>query len=171
MARKLSPVEHITPMMGDWEDQLTLPFPEVRLKRFIEMRGADGGPWRSLCALPALWVGLLYDQTALDAAWDVCRDWTNEEREYLRAETPKTALDTPFRSGTVLDIAREVISIAEAGLKARGRANGIGEDETIFLSELREIAESGITRAQELLNAYEGRWAGDINKIYAEMSY
>ena len=171
MARKLSPVEHITPMMGDWEDQLTLPFPEVRLKRFIEMRGADGGPWRSLCALPALWVGLIYDQTALDAAWDLCRDWTNEEREYLRAETPKSALDTPFRNGTVLDIARQVLAIAETGLKNRARENGIGEDETIFLAELREIAESGKTRAQELLEAYEGRWAGDIDIVYDEMSY
>jgi glutamate--cysteine ligase len=158
-------------MMGDWEDQLTLPFPEVRLKRFIEMRGADGGPWRSLCALPALWVGLIYDQTALDAAWDLCRDWTNEEREYLRAETPKSALDTPFRNGTVLDIARQVLAIAETGLKNRARENGIGEDEAIFLSELREIAESGKTRAQELLEAYEGRWAGDIDIVYDEMSY
>jgi glutamate--cysteine ligase len=171
MARKLSPVKHITPMVGDWEDQLTLPFPEVRLKRFIEMRGADGGPWRSLCALPALWVGLIYNQTALDAAWDLCRDWTNEEREYLRVETPKSALDTPFRKGTVLDIARQVIAIAETGLKNRARENGIGEDETIFLAELREIAESGKTRAQELLEAYEGRWAGDIDKVYDEMSY
>ena len=112
-----------------------------------------------------------YDQTALDAAWDLCRDWTNEEREYLRAETPKTALDTPFRNGTVLDIAREMIAIAETGLKNRARENGIGEDETIFLAELREIAESGKTRAQELLEAYEGRWAGDIDKVYGEMSY
>ena len=121
--------------------------------------------------MPALWVGLIYDQTALDAAWDLCRDWTNEEREYLRAETPKTALDTPFRNCTVLDIASEMIAIAETGLKNRARENGIGEDETIFLAELREIAESGKTRAQELLEAYEGRWASDIDKVYGEMSY
>lgn len=171
MAHKLSPVEHITPMMADWEDQLTLPFPEVRLKRFIEMRGADGGPWRNLCALPALWVGLLYDQTALDAAWDLCRDWTNDEREYLRAETPKTALDTVFRKGTVLDVARQVLEIAEQGLKRRERANGIGEDETIFLAELQDVAKKGTTRAQELVAAYEGHWEGDIDKIYGEMSY
>ena len=139
MAGKLPQVAGITPMMADWEDQLTLPFPEVRLKRFLEMRGADGGPWRSLCALPALWVGLLYDQTALDAAWDLCRDWSEEERQYLRDETPKTALYTPFRGRTVLDVSREVLEIAEAGLKRRGQMNGIGEDETIFLSELKEI--------------------------------
>ena len=135
------------------------------------MRGADGGPWRSLCALPALWVGLLYDQTALDAAWDLCRDWSEEERQYLRDETPKTALDTPFRGRTVLDVSREVLEIAEAGLKRRGQMNGIGEDETIFLSELKEIVGSGKTRARQMLDAYESRWDGDINRVFMEMSY
>ena len=164
-------VKGVTPMMGDWVDHLTTPFPEVRMKRFIEMRGADGGPWRSLCALPAFWVGLLYDQSSLDAAWDLCKDWTNEEREYLRAETAKTALETPFRNGTVLDIARQAVDIAELGLKNRGRENGIGEDERIFLAELRDIADSGMTRAARLLEAYENTWGENIDEVYAEMSY
>ena len=171
MAGKLSEATGIIPMMTDWEDQLTLPFPEVRLKRFLEMRGADGGPWRSLCALPALWVGLLYDQTALDAAWDLCRDWSEEERQYLRDETPKTALDTPFRGRTVLDISREMLEIAEAGLERRCKTNGIGEDEKIFLAELKEIVGSGKSRARQMLDAFETRWDGDINRVYKEMSY
>ncbi len=171
MAGNLEQLKGVTPMMGDWVDHLTTPFPEVRMKRFIEMRGADGGPWRSLCALPAFWVGLLYDQSSLDAAWDLCKDWTNEEREYLRAETAKTALDTPFRNGTVLDIARQAVDIAELGLKNRGQENGIGEDERIFLAELRDIADSGMTRAARLLEAYENAWGKNIDDVYAEMSY
>tara|TARA_B100000676_G_scaffold90711_1_gene90427 strand:+ start:1996 stop:3363 length:1368 start_codon:yes stop_codon:yes gene_type:complete len=171
MTGNLEPLKGVTPMMGDWVDHLTTPFPEVRMKRFIEMRGADGGPWRSLCALPAFWVGLLYDQSSLDAAWDLCKDWTNEEREYLRAETAKTALETPFRNGTVLDIARQAVDIAELGLKNRGRENGIGEDERIFLAELRDIADSGMTRAARLLEAYENTWGENIDDVYAEMSY
>ena len=171
MTGNLEQLKGVTPMMGDWVDHLTTPFPEVRMKRFIEMRGADGGPWRSLCALPAFWVGLLYDQSSLDAAWDLCKDWSNEEREYLRAETAKTALDTPFRNGTVLDIARQAVDIAELGLKNRGRENGIGEDERIFLAELRDIADSGMTRAARLLEAYENTWGENIDEVYAEMSY
>ena len=171
MAGTLNQVKGVTPIMDDWGDHLTTPFPEVRMKRFIEMRGADGGPWRSLCALPAFWVGLLYDTTALDAAWDLCRDWSNEEREYLRAETPKTALDTPFRGGTVLDIARQTLDIAESGLKNRARANGIGEDERIFLTELRESTDNGLSRAAQLLDAYENAWGGEIDRVYKEMSY
>ena len=158
-------------MMSDWMDQLTTPFPEVRLKQYIEMRGADGGAWKSLCALPAFWVGLLYDQSALDAAWDLCRDWTHEEREYLRSETPKTALETSFRSGKVIDVARRVIEISEFGLKNRGRENAMGEDETIFLLDLQEIARKGVTRAQELIRSYGTCWDNNIDQIYKEMSY
>ena len=114
---------------------------------------------------------MLYDQTALDASWDLCRDWSEDERQYIRVETPKTALYTPFRGRTVLDVSREVLEIAEAGLKRRGQMNGIGEDETIFLSELKEIVGSGKTRARQMLDAYESRWDGDINRVFMEMSY
>ena len=171
MEGRIYQLNGITPTMSDWVDHLTTPFPEVRMKSFLEMRGADGGPWRSLCALPAFWVGLLYDQCALDAAWDVCRDWTEEEREYLRSEIPKTALDTPFRSGSVLDVARQVLEIAEMGLKNRGCFNDIGEDETLFLAELKKIADKGKTRAQDLLESFNTRWDGNIDQIYNEMSY
>ena len=97
----------------DWTDHLSTAFPEVRLKSFLEMRGADGGPWNRICALPALWVGLLYDQAALDAAWDLVKDWDMEEREALRDAVPKLALDAPLPGGgTLRDLAREVLDIA-----------------------------------------------------------
>ena len=171
MAGELGQFKKVQPLMDDWIDHLTTPFPEVRMKRYLEMRGADGGPWRSLCALPALWVGLLYNQTALDAAWDLCKDWTNEEREYLRTEAPKSGLNTPFRSDNVRDVAGRVIEIAEVGLQNRCRENAIGESESIYLLELKEILESGVTRAQELVELYKSRWAGEISHIYDEMSY
>ncbi|MDP6390237.1 MAG: glutamate--cysteine ligase [Alphaproteobacteria bacterium] len=171
MAGELAGFEGETPSMGDWVDHMTTAFPEVRLKRFIEMRGADAGPWGSLCALPALWVGLLYDQTALDAAWDLAKDWSEEEREALRDEVPRLGLKTPFRQGTVQDLARDMLAIAEAGLKRRARLDNNGQDESIFIGELHEIAASGETPAERLLDAYENRWGGDIDRIYGEMSY
>ena len=159
------------PTMGDWEDHITTPFPEVRLKQFIEMRGADGGPWANLCALPALWVGLMYDSAALDAAWDLCKDWTIEEMSALRAEVPKQGLQTPFRSITVQALAQEVGAIATAGLKARGISDKSYSDETPFLEELAAIAESGITPAERLLEKFKGEWRGDIDRIYEDTSY
>jgi glutamate--cysteine ligase len=125
-----------TPTIDDWANHLTTLFPEVRLKRYIEMRGADGGPWRRLCALPALWVGLLYDGAALDAAWALVRDWTAEERATLRAEVPRAALKTRFRNRTVGDVARDVLEIARDGLKARALLDRNGDDESVFLDTL-----------------------------------
>src|SRR5262249_23765668 len=129
LAGRLAQLPGEFPTEDDWSDHLTTLFPEVRLKRFLEMRGADGGRWRRICALPALWTGLLYDKTALDAAWDLVKDWTAEERHALREAVPKTALRTSFRSGTVLEIARAALAIAEAGLQRRAFANAKGEDE------------------------------------------
>ncbi len=171
MAGRLAGFEGEIPTMKDWADQLTMPFPEVRLKRFIEMRGADGGPWRRLCALPALWVGLLYDPTALDEAWQLCRDWSAEERENLRNTVPRTALKTPFRAGTVQDLAREMVAIARRGLARRNRRNTFGDDESIYLAEIEDIAESGVTSAERLLEAFEKEWGGDIDRVYATESY
>ncbi len=171
MKGELAGFEGQLPTMADWTDHLTTAFPEVRLKHYIEMRGTDGGPWGRLCALPALWVGLLYDQTALDAAWDLCRDWTDEEREYLRTEVPRLGLKTPFRGGTLQTVTQEVLKIARTGLAARGRLDRRDRDETLFLDILDEIAASGITPAEELLDAFEGHWQGDIDKIYEEYSY
>ncbi|MEL3890582.1 glutamate--cysteine ligase [Ferrovibrio sp. MS7] len=159
------------PTLRHWADHLTTLFPEVRMKRFLEMRGADGGPWSRLCALPALWVGLLYDQTALDAAWDLCKDWTHEERARLRVEAPKYGLHTPFRNGTLQDVAREVVKIAQAGLRARKRISPAGEDETHFLAPLQAIVESGETPAEALLKLYNGRWNRSVDPVFTELAY
>ena len=157
--------------VGDFVDHSSTVFPEVRLKKYLEMRGADGGPWGRLCALPALWVGLLYDRPSLDAAWDLVKDWTAEEHATLRATVPKQALRTPFRGGTVQDIAQRVVAIADAGLKARAIHDAMGQDESHFLNPLKHIAESGKTPAEELLDLYRGPWQGSVDPIYKEFAY
>ncbi len=155
------------PREGDWWDHLSTAFPEVRLKSFLEMRGADGGPWSRICALPAFWVGLLYDQTALDASWDLVKDWTMEEREALRNAVPKLGLDAPIPGGGRLqDLGVEVLRIARAGLSARARLNTSGDNETGFLETLEEIVASGKVPAQRLLDKYNGEWDGDIKRVY-----
>jgi glutamate--cysteine ligase len=159
------------PTLSDWSDHLTTIFTEVRLKRFLEMRGADGGPWRSLCALPALWVGLLYHQATLDAAWDRVKDWTLQDHEYLRAEVPRQGLRTPFRGGTVQDLAKEMLALADAGLTGRAEDDWFGQDERQFLTALRGIAESGRTPAEEKLELFHGRWRGSVDPIFAEFAY
>ncbi len=160
------------PTLDDWTDHLSTAFPEVRLKTFLEMRGADGGPWNRICALPALWVGLLYDQGALDAAWDLVKDWTIDERQALRDAVPKLGLDAPIAGGGKLrDIAGEVLDIASAGLSARARFNRAGDNETGFLNPLREIVRSGKVPAEVLLERYHGVWNGDVSKVYDEASF
>jgi glutamate--cysteine ligase len=160
------------PTIGDWTDHLSTAFPEVRLKSFLEMRGADGGPWNKICALPALWVGLLYDQGALDAAWDLVKDWDIGGRQALRDAVPKLALDAPLPGGGKLrDIAGEVLEIANAGLAARGRGNYAGDNETGFLDPLREVVRSGKVPAELLLDRYNGAWQGDVSKVYDEASF
>ncbi len=159
------------PTIKDWEDHLSTAFPEVRLKKFLEMRGADGGPWARLCALPAFWVGLLYDSESLSLAADYIADWTQEERDSLRDNVPEHALNTSFRDGTVRDIALDVLEIAHAGLKRRSRLDSIGLDETHYLKPLFLIAESGITPAEEMLRAYERRWHGDVDPVFQEYAY
>jgi glutamate--cysteine ligase len=161
------------PTLSDWADHLTTIFPEARIKKFMEMRGADGGPWRRLCALPALWVGLLYDAQALDAAWEICRDWSAEEREGLRRDAGRDGLGASIGGRSLRDVARDVLAVAEAGLKARARpgSGGMVPDETHFLGALREIVASGQTPADELLERYHGAWSGDLSRIYAEYGY
>jgi glutamate--cysteine ligase len=171
LAGRLPALPGEVPMIGDWSDHLTTLFPEVRLKRFLEMRGADGGPWRSLCALPALWVGVLYDQPTLDAAWDRVKDWTIEDHAYLRAEVPRHGLRTPFRGGTVRDLAREMLALADAGLRARAEEDWSGQDERQFLTALRAAAESGLTPAEEKLALYHGRWGGTVDPVFTEFAY
>jgi len=159
------------PVMSDWIDHLTTIFPEVRLKQFLEMRGADGGPWRRLCALPALWVGLLYHGASLDAAWDLVKDWSEEERQTLRDGVTRTALKTPFRGGSVQDVAVRVLEIAQEGLHARNVPDSQGNTETQYLEELTRIAASGISPAEEMLGRYHGAWAGNMDRIFDEYSY
>ena len=161
------------PTLSDWADHLTTIFPEARLKKFIEMRGADGGPWRRLCALPAFWVGLTYDQEALDAAWDVVKGWDAETREALRVAASVNGLQAEVGAIKMHDLAREVLSIAESGLAARGcpGAGGLIPDETHFLNALKESVELGQVPADELLAHYHGDWGGDLTRIYGEYSY
>jgi glutamate--cysteine ligase len=141
------------------------------MKTFLEMRGADGGPWRRLCALPALWVGLLYDSTALQAACDLIEDWTAEEREAMRREVPRLGLATPLRSRSLRDIALEVLEISREGLHRRARRNTAGEDETHFLDPLFAIAGSGHTPAEELLEDFHTRWGGNIDPVFTDYAY
>ena len=135
------------------------------------MRGADGGPWRRLCALPALWVGLLYDEGALDAAWDLVKDWSQEQRALLRAEVPRTGLKTPVGKRSMQEVALQVLEIAREGLDRRGRTDTFGESEAHFLNALWTIAESGETPADELLRRFHGDWQGVIDPIFRESAY
>ncbi len=160
------------PTMDDWADHLSTAFPEVRLKTFLEMRGADGGPWGRICALPALWVGLLYDQGALDAAWDLVKGWSIEDRQLLRDAVPAQGLDAPLPGGGALrDVAGQVLDIATAGLRARGRMSASGDDETGYLEPLREVVRSGKVPAQILLDRFAGEWGGDLGKVYDDFSF
>jgi glutamate--cysteine ligase len=159
------------PTISDWDDHLTTLFPEVRLKRFMEMRGADGGPWRRLCALPALWAGLCYDSEALDQAWQLCRDFSAAERNALRLQAPVEGLATPFRGGTLQDIAKEVVAIAQGGLERRARLDSQDRDERMYLDQLAEIAETGVTPAERLLELYETRWNHSVDPVFREFAY
>jgi glutamate--cysteine ligase len=169
IAGKLPALPGERPRLSDWTDHLSTAFPEVRLKSFLEMRGADGGPWNKICALPALWVGLLYDQTALDAAWDLVKGWDMAGRESLRNAVPRLGLDAPLPGGGMLkDIAGEVLDIARAGLTARDFRNASGDNETGYLAPLDEIVASGTVPAQRLLDKFHGEWGGEIARVYEE---
>jgi glutamate--cysteine ligase len=169
LAGQLPALPDERPRLSDWTDHLSTAFPEVRLKSFLEMRGADGGPWNKICALPALWVGLLYDQAALDAAWDLVKGWDMAGREALRSAVPKLGLDAPLPGGgTLKDLAGKVLDIARAGLTARDRRNASGDNETGYLAPLDEIVASGKVPAQVLLDKFHGEWGGDIGRVYEE---
>ena len=168
---RLPGLEGERPTLEDWSDHLTTLFPEVRLKRFLEMRGADGGPWQRICALSAFWVGLLYDSDALDSAWSLVRDWTEEERAHLRATVPRLALETPFRSVSVREIAREALGIARRGLRRRANINAASQDETIYLDPLDEVAITGRTLADELIERFNGPWNKDIDHVFEEYAF
>lgn len=159
------------PRMTDWTDHLTTLFPEVRLKKYLEMRGADGGPWRRLCALPAFWTGLLYDGTALDAAWDMVKDWTAEERAELRATAPRLGLRAPFRGRTLREVAAEALDVSRSGLARRNRRDNWGDDECHFLDTLYAIVGAGRSPSDELLARFHGEWGGSVDKVFEEYAY
>jgi glutamate--cysteine ligase len=171
LAGRLPALPGEKPTLKDWEDHLTTAFPEVRLKRYLEMRGADGGPWAWLCALPAFWVGLLYHQPSLDAAWDIAKDWTLEERIRLRAEVPRLGLRAQVRGRTVREIALELIALAGEGLTARARLNASGDNETGFLAPLQEVAETGVTPAERKLRQFHGPWQESVDPVFTECAY
>jgi len=171
LAGRLPQLPGLRATMKDWDDHLTTVFPEVRLKTFLEMRGADGGPWAQLCALPAFWVGLLYDDAALAAAEALVRDWSAADILALRQQVPTSALATPFQGRSVRDWLQDVLAIARDGLKARALCNEKGEDETSFLDTLDEIVTEGRTLAEQLLAAYETRWGRDVRPVFREQAY
>ena len=170
MAGELAELPGERATIKDWGDHLTTLFPEVRLKTYLEMRGADSGPQDSLCALPALWTGVLYDDAALEAAWDLCKGWTREDRTALRVDAARTGLKAVVAGRTLQDVAKDLVAIAREGLRRRNRLNGGMLDETVFLKPLEEIAHSGLTRADRLLELYHGPWRGDASRVF-ELAY
>jgi glutamate--cysteine ligase len=160
-----------TPNMGDWANHLSTLFPEVRLKRFLEMRGADGGPWRKICALPAFWVGLLYDEAALDAAMELTRNWQYEEVQALRDSVPRLGYDAEIGGHTLHTVLRDVLAIARAGLQARKQLNEEDNDEAHFLAPLEESVARGKTGAGELLDLYHGPWQQSVAPVFKDYAY
>jgi glutamate--cysteine ligase len=171
MEGKLPQLPGEKPVAKDWADHLTTIFPEVRLKKYLEMRGTDSGPWRRLCALPAFWVGILYDQASLDAAWYMVKDWTAEERQALRDDVPKLGLKAMIRGRSVQDLAKQALQLSRSGLESRGQTGCKGRTEAGFLDVLDEIAESGCTAADRLLALYRGDWHGDITRVFRDFAY
>ncbi len=170
-AGKLAELPGEKPSISDWANHLSTIFPEVRLKRYLEMRGADGGPWRRLPSLTAYWVGLLYDETALDACWDMVRHWTAEQRQKLRDDVPKLGFQAQIGNRNVLTLAQETLRLAAKGLNRRARLDRNGRDETRYLRPLEESIARGLTPAEELLEKYHGEWGGTIDPIYDEYAY
>ena len=169
---KLSVLPGEKPTVGDWNDHLSTAFPEVRLKSFLEMRGSDGGPWNRICALPALWVGLLYDNASLDAAWDLVKGWSIEDHQRIRKAVPREGLCTVMPDGrTMQDLGKQVLEIARAGLNARGQVNSMGDNESGFLNPLQQIVDTGMSPAHQLLEKFNGEWNGDLGRVYDELSF
>lgn len=171
MDGKLEGFEGQMPTLSDWADHLTTIFPEARIKQYMEVRGADGGPWDRICALPALWVGLFYNQASLDGAWDLARAWSPEEMEVLRRDVAKLGFKAEIHGRSVLDIGKDLVALAKQGLKARGNLDSAGVDEVHFLATLQDSLDRGKTPAEDLLEKFEKDWAGSVSPIYTENAY
>jgi glutamate--cysteine ligase len=171
IARKLPGMPGASATISDWSNHLSTTFPEVRLKRYLEMRGADSGPLASLLALPAFWAGILYDDASLDAAWDLVKGWTAEDRQKLRDEVPKAGLATLVRDRTVLEIANDALRLAYAGLARRKRLDAAGHDETLYLEPLQDRLARGTTPAEDLLEKFHGSWNRSVAPLYEEQAY
>jgi glutamate--cysteine ligase len=171
MEGKLPALPGERPTLKDWEDHLTTIFPEVRLKTYLEMRGADSGPWSRLCALPAFWAGIYYCDAALEAAWSLVKNWTAEDREALRRAVPVLGLRAPIRGASAREIAQAALAISRQGLKSRAQTDRAGEDETHFLAELEDIASSGVTAAERLIERYKTEWGGDVRRVFEACAY
>ncbi len=170
-AGKLRELPGTRATVSDWANHLSSIFPEVRLKRYLEMRGADSGTLPNLLALPAFWAGLLYDDVSLDAAWDLVKDWNADERQRLRDAVPKLALSATIRGRSLFEIAKEILTLARAGLARRKRFDRSGRDETRYLEVLEDRLARKTTPAQELLDKYGGPWRGSVEPIYGEEAY
>lgn len=171
MQGKLPQLPGVLPTLKDWSDHITTIFPEVRLKKYLEMRGTDSGPTRRLCALPAIWTGVLYDQSSLDAAWDLVKAWTADERQALRDAVPRDGLQAKIRGRTVQDLAKDMLKLSRAGLSARNILGCKGKSEAGFLDVLDDIASSGRTPAEDLLALYNGPWHGQIDRVFRDFAY
>jgi len=171
MAGELADMPGDRANLKDWNDHLTTLFPEVRLKSYLEMRGADSGPWDSICALPALWTGVFYDDAALEAAWDLAKHWTADQRRALRLDAARIGLKAEIAGRSLQDVAKDFVAISRQGLKNRGELSGGMVNETGYLAPLEEIAETGMTPADRLLALYNGAWNGDVMKVYDAFSY
>src|SRR5215212_804156 len=168
---KLAGHGNLRATQSDWANHISSIFPEVRLKRYLEMRGADAGPWRRLPALPAFWVGILYDEASLDAAWDIVKAWSAEERQTLRDDVPRAGFSAKIRGRTMLDLAKECLALSEAGLKRRNFRDSDGRDETRYLVPLQESVTRGITPAEELLEKHHGPWGRSVEPVFTEYAY
>ncbi|MBY6204635.1 glutamate--cysteine ligase [Halomonas denitrificans] len=171
LAGRLPALPGERPTLSDWEDHLTTAFPEVRLKKFLEMRGADGGPWKRLCALPAFWVGLLYDRASLDACLQLVADWSTDDLATLRNDVARDGIRATIHGRSVREIAGDLLELARDGLRNRKRLNAAGDDETGFLEPLHVTVETGMTPADQLLALHDGEWGGSLEPLFRTRAY
>ena len=169
MLGKLEQLSNEKPTILDWEDHLSTIFTEIRLKQYIEFRGADAGPWKSLCALPALWVGLLYDSESLNEAESLAKSWSFDMYKKAYEEVPVKGLDLIINKRSINDHAKDLIAISKRGLKKRNFLDGTGNDESGYLNQLEEITHTGNSQAKKMLSMWNNN--EPLKSIYDHYSY